>query len=560
MLSGSVSAGTLAVDWDQVKVSSAAPQGDPENGYGYEITGDSDSGFTITMRHVPQTTVTPAGVVSWDDNNDARQTRPDSVTIKLIKNGDAANPLNTIQVNEADGWAYDFETYPAYEEWQEDGDVSYRRIVYSVVEDPFRCYSASYDGFEITNVYVDPDIAELIVEIDWQDAYNSYGARPDTVVLHLWNGDDEVDEKVVSVDGEEAATLTFFDVKKYEMAHIGESFDYHVTLDDIPGYQSAEGNDTEDDTLVIVSTFDNVGQYVQGHSLSLSGNIGVNFYLNLTEEELSKATIHFEWFDKTLDVNGSDFVYNSEQRLYKASCPVAVAEMNYNVNATLYIDGEEVAKDRYSVVKYANFILSDKGFYNDFIASKTAQLGDAEKAKEKYSDLLMVVLTMLDYGSRAQLAFDRDTGHLADGGISMFMNDVTADLIDSKASDMTEDLDEYGLEYVGSTVVYLSQTTLRHYYTVTDRTLFNAVKDEITLNGEKAVYKTKSGQIFFELKNISAKNLSTQYVLKIGDTEYRYSVLDYVKAGLDSTGASRLTKELVAATYRYNRAATAYFV
>ena len=58
-------------------------------------------------------------------------------------------------------------------------------------------------------------------------------------------------------------------------------------------------------------------------------------------------------------------------------------EMNYDVHATLTIDGVEVERDKYSVVKYANVIMSDKEFYNNYIEKMTAELSDNEKAKER---------------------------------------------------------------------------------------------------------------------------------------------------------------------------------
>lgn len=203
--------------------------------------------------------------------------------------------------------------------------------------------------------------------------------------------------------------------------------------------------------------------------------------------------------------------------------------------------------------------MSDKEFYNNYIEKMTAELSDNEKAKEKYNDLVNLVMMMLDYGAKAQLAFDRDTDNLANGGVDMFKGAVTSDMIDSKASDMASGLDGNGLEYVGSTIVYLTKTSMRHYYTITDEMLFNEIKDSITFNGENVTYTEKNGQINFELKNISARDLSTQYVIKFGENEYHYSALDYVKACLDSTKVSEKTKDLVAATYRYNQAAIAYF-
>ena len=395
MLTGEVLVNTLKVNWSQVNATTEKPKGDPENGYSYEVTGNINTGFTITMRHVPQKTVTAAGVVMWDDNNDVKQIRPDSVTLHLLKNGEE---INSATAASADGWAYDFGTFPAYTEVEEDGVVTYRRDVYSVIEDPIKCYAVSYNDFDVTNMYVDPDTTDLIVEINWKDSYNSYGERPETVTLHLWDGDIEIDKQTIPVDGEEAITLTYFDLEKYEMKHLGESFDYHVTLDSISKY-TTEYKDMEENVLSVTNTFDKSGKYFRGHSLSLNGDIGVNFYLDLTEEQISTAKLHFEWFDKELELNGSDLVYNAEQHLYKASVPVAVAEMTYNINAVLYLDGAEVERDRYSVAKYAQVIMSDNDFYNGYIEKMTAELGDNEKAKEKYSELLKLVVTMLDYAT-----------------------------------------------------------------------------------------------------------------------------------------------------------------
>ena len=138
--------------------------------------------------------------------------------------------------------------------------------------------------------------------------------------------------------------------------------------------------------------------------------------------------------------------------------------------------------------------------------------------------------------------------------------DVTPDMITTEPSDMTANLEQYGLEYVGTTIVYLTETSMRHYYTITDEDLFNAVKDEITFGGASVDFTEKNGQIYFEYKGIPAKELGTPLTFKIGSDEYRYSVLDYVRACLKSTKVSENTKLLVAATYRYFIAADAYFV
>lgn len=293
-----------------------------------------------------------------------------------------------------------------------------------------------------------------------------------------------------------------------------------------------------------------------GHSLSLNGDIGVNFYLDLTAEEAADATISFAWFDKELDdaeiildPNGSGY--------YRASCPIAVAEMTYPITATLTV-GDKTCTDTYSAVEYADVILTD----TDFISSFTAKKGE-----EKYQQLSALVKSMLNYGAKAQKQFHRNEDNLADeklnyddGSPYYFVPGInTADKIPAEGSDMADGLTACGLEYVGTTLLYLSQTSMRHYYKITDQTKFDLVKDNITFNGEKVDYTVKGDKIYFELKNISASNLDTLYTLTIGESSYRYSALDYVKACLLSDKTTYNMQILAKATYIYNQAANAYF-
>lgn len=298
-----------------------------------------------------------------------------------------------------------------------------------------------------------------------------------------------------------------------------------------------------------------------GHSLSLNGDIGVNFYLNLTDQEITDgATVDFVWTvngaDKTLSVT----LTADDKRScgYKASCPVAVAEMTYSITATLSIGNETIATDTYSAVEYADVILTD----TDFISSFTAKKGE-----EKYQQLSALVKSMLNYGAKAQKQFHRNEDNLADeklnyddGSPYYFVPGInTADKIPAEGSDMADGLTACGLEYVGTTLLYLSQTSMRHYYKITDQTKFDLVKDNITFNGEKVDYTVKGDKIYFELKNISASNLDTLYTLTIGESSYRYSALDYVKACLLSDKTTYNMQILAKATYIYNQAANAYF-
>lgn len=302
-----------------------------------------------------------------------------------------------------------------------------------------------------------------------------------------------------------------------------------------------------------------------GHSLSLGGDIGVNFYLDLTEEEKENATVSFTW-----DVEGNEKSHTvslkGEEKLsdgYKAACPIAVAEMTYDIHASITLDGVTYT-DTYSAATYADVILDDADFAETYVAAENEK---GNNGAERLSDLRLLVKAMLDFGGKAQLQFDRKLSDLAnkklvtDDERSAYYykpEAVTAAMIHTDASGMS-DVSAYGLRYNGSSIVFLSETSLRLYYKIENKEKFDQVVGSITFDGDKADYIVKDDEIYYELTDIAAADLDTLYTLKIGNTAYAYSVLDYVKACLSSDKTSDSMKTLAAATYRYNQAANVYF-
>jgi hypothetical protein len=301
--------------------------------------------------------------------------------------------------------------------------------------------------------------------------------------------------------------------------------------------------------------------YFTGHSLSLNGDVCVNFYVDLLEDEVSDATVTFRWMVEDTEKTASVDIKNAEHKSngYKASCPIAAAEMTYPITATLTVGGETVGSDTYSAVQYADVILTDESFIADY----TEKMGAL-----KYQQLAALIKSMLDYGAKAQTQFHRDEDHLANAKLTdedtqspyyFSPDDVTPDSIPSGASDMAAGLDDCGLQYAGSTVVFLTKTSLRHYYRVTDDDDFDAVVGSVTFNGASVDYQEKSKNIYFELTNIAAADLDERYILRIGGTAYQYSALDYVRACLVTQKTKAPMKELAKATYRYNQSANAFF-
>ena len=294
-----------------------------------------------------------------------------------------------------------------------------------------------------------------------------------------------------------------------------------------------------------------------GHSLTLEGDIGVNFFINVSEEQVnSGVTVDFAWvvngvtktsqykIDKT-----KDYVKNHR---YKASCYVAAAEMTYDINASVTINEEHCEEtNTYTVKRYADKILTDQRFINNY----TSIYG-----VDKYNKLNTLVKSLLDYGTRAQIVFDRTAPGLANGGTYYLTNSVVADDINVSVDDMKSNLSKYGLEYVGSTVIYMTESTLRHYYKIVDTDLFNSYKNNTLMDEEKISYcNGENNTIYYDVKNIAAYNMDISHTLTIGSNSYSYSVLTYLKKAISSTKTTENTKELCKAAYRYYTASKEYF-
>lgn len=294
--------------------------------------------------------------------------------------------------------------------------------------------------------------------------------------------------------------------------------------------------------------------YATGHSLSVLGDIGLNFFYNLSEEQAAKAEVKFSWHVNGIEKTGSVDLSTAEKgnNGYKATCNIAPAEMSSVVTATLVIDGEDTAVTTYSTRQYADNVLTNETFKASYIA---------KEGQSKYNALVNLVQSMLDYGARAQVRFDRDTDTLVNDGSYVFTDPVDTSLIPNTMSDMRKKLADYGLEYAGTTVVLLTKTSIRHYYTVSDPEAFGKVSGSVTFNGAATAYKTMGSEICFELEDIAAADLDSVYTLHIGDSNYNYSVFDYVRRCLEKTGAAanEKTQALVSAMYYYNKMAKTFF-
>ncbi|MER2081212.1 MAG: ubiquitin-like protein, partial [Ruminococcus sp.] len=298
---------------------------------------------------------------------------------------------------------------------------------------------------------------------------------------------------------------------------------------------------------------------IAGHSLSLDGNIGINFYLDpsvagLTAQQVTadKLSYTFAWADVETTkakvnvaeqanqknfsietINGVDYI--------KVTCYVCAAEMTCGVNATFTLNGKtESESEPYTVRKYCD----------DSVLSENAQYKDDTK-------LVELVKAMLNYGAMAQTKFKVNTGYLANQNVTYEKGDVTGTMIDTAiaaangnktADDMNAVAAALGAKWFSTSLIYLDDSTLRHYF-VKDTEAFNPS----AYTGNKSNY-----YYYVEVPGIAAAELDNLQSFTAGSQTFKYSALDFVK-GMITSSADGDSQNLAKALYWYNQAANEYF-
>ena len=294
----------------------------------------------------------------------------------------------------------------------------------------------------------------------------------------------------------------------------------------------------------------------ENHSISLEGDIGVNFYVHIpvSDRERDDIKVVFTWNGnsaqtKTETVMIGDAKEKSGQFMF--SCGVSAAEMNDQITAVLYYGNDEIKTDAYSVRTYADVILYDQTWIDNYRATH-----------EDYDELAILVKTMLNYGAAAQAQFNHNTDNPANADIGYDLIDLTQEEKDAITDDIpvkaNYDLSEYGVSYYGYSLLLKAETTLRFYFKIEDADKFDA--SQFTFGGVTGAQEYNAKYVYIEITGIAAKELCDAYNLSVGETALgNFSVLSYVKDVLGDDPADETTSNTVTALYRYHKAADEFF-
>ena len=355
------------------------------------------------------------------------------------------------------------------------------------------------------------------------------------------------------------------------------SYAYSNTEKNTYGDHQDAGNDGKCDSCGAI--IDGIGAKLAGYSLSLTGNIGVNFYMELSDDVVNDESAYMNFIlpngtTSKVYVSGThedgstattDTTVKNGVTYYVFTCEVAAKEMTSDIKAQMIgNNGEKTGKVyTYTVKEYADYILSHTS------------------AEDNYGRAtVLLVKGMLNYGGAAQKYFGYKTDQLASDGLALtepvfddtsiinFIKDEANKASITNYSDSDKVTFKSAYLLLNSTtdlcvsVQFAEDVTVQEdmFAILLDSKEISKDQYEITKVNEENCYK-------ITLHGIKASQLQKQYefevalpdmgpaVLKYGATSYAYTVMS---SACDNINNIESLREVVKALHAYGSCAQGY--
>ena len=267
-----------------------------------------------------------------------------------------------------------------------------------------------------------------------------------------------------------------------------------------------------------------VGAHLAGYSLSLGGNIGVRFYMELDPRTVARFDSYMLFTlpdGQTKKIYVSDAIRETRnnQTYYIFNCEVAPKEMTAPITAQMYAGSLCSELYTFTVADYADYIFDHENQYSAETVALTQEI--------------------LRYGAYAKAYFDGDTL-----GAAEEMRGITADTLADANPTVSGTLPE-GITYYSSSLLLESDMILRHYFKV-----------KTGVDVSQYGFSGNKGEYYYMDQQITPGRTAADCV--IGDYTLHYDTMCYVHAVLASPDAPENLQQLAAALYLYNQAAAAY--
>ena len=271
-------------------------------------------------------------------------------------------------------------------------------------------------------------------------------------------------------------------------------------------------------------------------STTLGGNIGLNFYVQLSVDAVNdpETYVQFTFGDKVVKVPMAEAVEAPEkgELVYRFTCDLTAKNMADEVTAQVFSSVGAVGTSKsMDVATYANWVIDN---YSD---AETVELMKA----------------MLNFGASAQVLFNHNADNLANADLAE-ADKVLTD-VDASAYERTITGSEEGIELKSVSLLLDSNTDVRFYFVLTGEKTIDAYT--FVVNGEEVTPVEKDGKYYVEVTGIAAHKLGQMNTVTVGGLTVEYAALSYVHTAL-KVSTDEAVLNMVKALYAYAMAAEAY--
>ena len=335
---------------------------------------------------------------------------------------------------------------------------------------------------------------------------------------------------------------------------VNGNIEYYKTADGscylpVTGYSNGYRKVSEEDVIIEAEVVKKPA--FKTHNLILSGQIGVNFFMDLsslTNAEKAASYVEFTVNGQTTKDNFDSECKNQSGTYYGFTCYVNSVQMADTITAVFHY-GDETVTENYSVCDYISIIEKNAASYD-----KTT---------------LNLIYSIADYGHYAQpLLAETNNWTIGVDHAEMAKHytksyDYAAIKDATKKYERSTSLVEKDIKKITLALSLDTKTDLNVFVAPTDNyTGSVSVSVDGLSENDYIVTKLSDGRYKIVISNIAAHELGDSYNINIttanGTSKCKASALSYVYAVLNSDSFGDTAKNTVSSIYKYYEAAMNY--